>query len=96
MRVLGRRRERPCDGSNNPPERLALGKLNVDLVPESLRDLDAFIQAKLRELADDPAVIDVRLDPEDPTKILVTRLMEPMLARLDVPPGFEWPPRWNE
>ena len=53
-----------CDDTNNPADQIALGYLRADVIPESLRDLAALVAAKVRELADDPTVIDVRPDPE--------------------------------
>lgn len=74
-----------CDETNNPPEAIAKGFLQVDLVPESTRDLAALLEAKRRDLLADPSVIDVRLDPEDPTKLIVTRVMEPQLDAVVIP-----------
>lgn len=74
-----------CDGTNNTAETLARGELHVSFLPETPLDIAALVAAKVRELASDPDVIAVAADPEDQTRIIVTRRMPPQLERLDVP-----------
>lgn len=74
-----------CDATNNTPETIANGELHARFVPETPLDIAALVAARVRELAADPDVIAVEADPEDATKIIVTRRMAPQLEALAMP-----------
>ena len=77
-----------CDPTNNTAETLARGELHVSFQAETPLDIAALVEARVRELASDPDVIAVSADPEDATRIIVTRRVPPQLDRLNVPPSM--------
>lgn len=62
-----------CDKTNNTPETLARGEVNFRLEPETASDIGKLIAARLREMLSDPTIVSVERDPDDATKIIVTR-----------------------
>ncbi len=74
-----------CDATNNTADTIAKGELHVSFEPETPLDIAALVDARVRELVSDPDVIAVEVDPDDATKIIVTRRMPPQLDRLTVP-----------
>lgn len=80
-----------CDTTNNTPDTLAKGELHVSFVPETPLDIAALVDAKVRELVADPDVVAVEADPEDATKIIVTRRVPTQLERVEWPPDVKWP-----
>lgn len=74
-----------CDATNNTDETLARGELHVSFQAATPLDIAALVEARVRELVADPDVITAAADPEDPTKIVVTRRMPPQIERLVAP-----------